>query len=66
MLLCNKEFFFHKSSRHFFIAGGKTHVGYFRRCGLDLSLTGAVVIALLVMAGTRVARAGFEGSRGSG
>jgi hypothetical protein len=50
----------------FFIAGGKTHVGYFRRCGLDLSLTGAVVIALLVMAGTRVARAGFEGSRGTG
>ncbi len=34
-----------------------THLGYFRRCGLDL-LSGAVVIALLVTAGTR-ARAGF-------
>jgi hypothetical protein len=35
----------------------KTYVGYFLRCGLDL-FSGAVVIALLVTAGTR-ARAGF-------
>lgn len=39
----------------------ETHEGYFRRGGLDLSFTGAVVIALLVTAGTRV-RVGLEGS----
>jgi hypothetical protein len=38
--------------------GKKTDLGYFRRGGLDLSFTGAVVIALLVTAGTR-GRAGF-------
>jgi len=40
-----------------------THVGYFRRCGLDLSFTGAVVMALLVTAGIRV---GFGRSCASG
>jgi hypothetical protein len=39
----------------------ETHEGYFRRGGLDLSFIGAVVIALLVTAGTRV-RVGLEGS----
>jgi len=44
-----------ESLRHLFYVGR----GYFRRCGLDLSLdSGAVVIALLVTAGTR-ARAGL-------
>lgn len=41
-------------------------VGYFRRCGLDLSFTGAVVIALLVTAGIRAGRAGLGGSCASG
>ena len=43
----------------------KTHVGYFRRGGLDLSFMGAVVIALLVTAGTR-ARTGLDGSCAGG
>jgi hypothetical protein len=41
-------------------------VGYFRRCGLDLSRTGAVVIDLLVTAGTRTDRAGLGASCASG
>lgn len=64
MLLCKKKVF--ESTRHIFIAERKTHVGYFRRCGLDLSLTGAVVIALLVTAGTRAGRAGLGGSCDTG
>ena len=67
MFLCNRQLFFLVSRPGLSLSQNekKTHDGYFRRGGLDLSFTGAVVIDLLVTAGTRAARVGLEGSCGA-